>query len=863
MESRARAMAAPPTVQAPLPTSPARPGLDTLIRDLTLGLRLLRRNPLFTLSASLSLAIGIGAATAVFTVANAMLLRTASGVTGADRLVDVSAVRRNQAVSIVAASYPTYVDLRSRLTSLEGLYAYQAEVDAASLRVGEGGGERVFTNLVSLNYFGVLGVRAAAGRFFTDADDERPGAAPVAVLSHRLWSQRFGSDPGIVGRVLRINGQPLTVVGVAAPDFRGMSVLAADVWVPISMVAGVKPDAGARPLTVRDVGWLLLGGRLRSGVSRAQASAEVAVVGAAVQRENPTTPRGGLAGRGGDAESVVWSAEASSPIPYGLRTVIGGFLILLMMIVTLVLSIACANLAGVLLARGATRRREIAMRVAAGAPRARLIRQLLTETMLLFTCGGIAGLLLARAMTSGLVALMPAFPLPVNVSMPLDMRVVVFALALSLIAALLSGLAPAFRASRVDVLSSLKEFSQDMPDRLRLRNLFVIGQVALSVVLVVAAVLVGRTLRSISSVEHGFDPTGVETTSIDLSMAGFSDRSGPQFARELLERVRTVPGVQSATIADRAPGPNAMSLGEITVPDASNPTDEPLFPNWTLVEQEYFSTLRIPILAGRDFAPTDRAGSQPVAIVGESTARRFWPGRSALGRVLVAAQGGPQAGAAGAAPTRMVVVGVVKDVTFGEPGSSGNLAIYVPLQQRYLPTLTILARVSGDRYVSGDLRALIASSSSNLPVLSEERLDRAAMGPAEIQLRIASAVAGTLGLVGVLLAAVGVYGVTAYAVARRTREIGIRLSLGAQGGHVVGLVLRQGLMLVVIGLLIGSLLAVGAGRLLAASPLATPPPDMLTLAGAVLLFLVVGVLACCWPIRRASRINPVEALRYE
>jgi predicted permease len=813
--------------------------LDGFLKDSRYGARVLRRNPLFTASAALSLAIGIGATTTIFTVANGLLLRAAPGVPDPEGLVDVVPAMKEH-FGLTFSSYDVYLDIRERVTTLQDVYAYHIEPQARSLRVlrrgsgpGTDGAERVFAGLVTPNYFTALGVTATAGRVFESADGRHDDADGLIVLSHNFWKRRFNSDPAIVGAAVHLNGQPFVVAGVAREGFRGMSVAAPDMWL-------------AAPL---DSEQLMVGGRLKPGVSRAQASAELTAIGRSLRRERP-----------GKFSGIEWSVAFSSPLPAVLRGVAAAFIGLLMALVSIVLVIACANVAGVLLARATARRREIAVRVAIGAGRARLVRQLVTETLLLFAIGGAAGIVLARGMTSLLLAALPAFPVPVNLALPLDGRVLAFAACLSLAAALLSGIAPALHASRADVVSALKDESQGPSDRLRLRNAFVVAQVAFSILLIVAAGLLGRALGRVTAADQGFDARGVEIASVDLSMAGYTDATGRQLASELADRVRRLPGVESATVADRLPGGPLRIEGTKRQRGEGAPVEPPVATaSWTLVEPGYFKTLRIPIVSGRDFSAGDRLGTQPVAIVDESTARRLWPGEDAVGKYLPA---GGRASVRDA--TRKVVVGVARDVK--EPGRQRDTAVlflYAPLQQQFSPHLTILARTWHGERMAGPMRALVAAMNPNLPVLEAHSLEEQQTGPVVLQLRIAALVSGSVGLVGLLLASIGIYGVTAYAISRRTREIGIRMTLGAQRADVVRMVLRQGMSLVAIGAAIGLLLAAAAGRVLGRLLFGLPPLDPVTFGGATLLFAAIGLAACYVPIRRATRISPVEALRYE
>jgi predicted permease len=837
--------------------------IETLLQDARYAARLLRRNPLFTLTAAASLAIGIGATTTVFTVANGLLLSVPSGVSEPSRLVEIARVEEGD-IGINPIPYAAYLSLKESARTLDEVYGYEMNLEPVSLRA-DGSSERVFANFVTMSYFDVLGVRAAAGRLFGRADSEVAGGSPVVVLSDALWARRFNRDPAVIGRTVSFNGFPMTVIGVADERFRGMTVLAPEAWIPAVMIPSLKPDtlinfsSAAGPINWQ----LMVGGRLARGATRRQAADEVETFGAAFEKSLPpkiAVDLGAGVATSRDRSRMVWGVTASSRIPSGLRLAAAGFLALLMSLVSVVLMIACANLAGVLLARATARRREIALRVAIGAGRARLVRQFLTETVMLFLLGGAGGLLLTQGLTSLAMKLLPAFPVPVNLEMPIDGRVLIFGLALSFVAALASGLAPAWRGSKADVVSALKDDSQAPVDKLRLRNAFVVGQVAFSILLVITAGILVRGLNRVTRVDRGFDARSVDTASVDLTMAGYTRTTGAGVARELLDRVRALPGVQHATMADRAPGPAGLSLGGITVPGVTPPRGQYFFANWTLVDRDYFATLRIPLLAGRDFRADDTPNAPPVVVLGESAARRFWPGADPVGRTLFVSEftmtGIRQ-------PQPVTVVGVVRDVRAGDPDRGAPLNLYVPLHYRAPTTLTLLARTADGRSLAADVRAIVNSLNPNLPVLDAQSLERQQDGPVETQLRIGAAVAGSVGIVGLLLAAIGIYGVTAYTVTQRTREIGIRLSLGADRTAVMGMVLRQGMMLVAIGSVIGILLGAGAGQVLSGARFGTPRPDALMFAGAAALFALVGLAACYVPARRATRIGAMEALRYE
>jgi putative ABC transport system permease protein len=822
--------------------------IDDARRDLPYAARLLRRNPAFALTAALSLSIGIGANTTIFTVANALLFRAPTGVADARRLVDIGSSRQDGGFG--TTSYPNYADVRQRATLLDDVYAYSLFPHAMSLRESGAAAERVFVTDVTTNYFTVLGATAAAGRLFDPRDSERTGAAPIAVLSFRFWTRRFNRDPQAIGRTLIVGGQPFVAVGVASEGFQGTGVRASDIWVALNMPRG----ATSRPAAVlenRAGGWLLMGGRLKPGVSAARANAEIAAIGAMLQREYPEANRGrGL------------RALALSPVP-DHRLPIAVFLAFLTAIVSAVLVIACTNLAGVLLARATARRREIAVRLAMGAGRARLIRQLLAESLALVALGGFAGLLMARVMTLALVARLPGLPFPIDAPLTLDARALAFTAGLVVLAALFSGLTPALQATRADVVSALKD-DDLVPARLRLRNAFVIAQVALSILLVVVAALFARALERMGSTDPGFDARGIALAPLDLAAGGYTDSTAPLFVRNVIEGVRRLPGVESATVAAVLPGGfERIGLGGIGVPGHPGPNGQQFVSaDWNIVEPGYFATLRMPLVAGRDFDAADRAGTEPVVIIGEGAARRFWPDRPpdrAVGEFLAESQGVPRPHT-----TLLRVVGIACDPKYGTliEGTTGYY-IYVPLQQQYLAGQTmIVARAAAGRQIGDDLRAVVASIDPRLSVLGVEPAeDYTSLGL--VPQRVAASVSGSLGLVGLLLAGIGVYGVTAYAVARRTREIGIRIAIGAQPRDVVRMVLRQGMSLVSIGSAIGLALAAGASRVLAGLLFGVAPFDPVAFSGATLVFALVGLSACYLPARRAVRIDAISALRHE
>ncbi len=803
--------------------------------------RRIGRNPGLALTAILSLAVGIGANTAVFTVADGLLLRGPAGVDDPGRLVDVG--RSQDGRGFDTNSYLNYLDLRSRSRSLASVAAYDFSPEPMSLATGDGA-VRVYGSLVSANYFETLEATPARGRFFSARDGEEPGAAPYAVLSHHFWTSHFGGDETVVGRRLELNGHPFTVVGVARRGFGGTTVFRPDLWVPASMIAQAMPRASAEELHRREANWLMMVGRLAPGASIDQARAEVQTIGAALAKQYPS-----------DDHAMGLRLEPLSSLP-GAKGPLAAFVGGLMLLVALVLFIVCANLAGVLLARAAARRGEIGVRLALGASRASLVGQMLTETAVLTLAGGLLGIVLARWLTTLLVASLSALPFPVGVATALDGRVVGFALGASLFTALLAGVAPALSVTGRGAAGALKPGAQTGPRRMRLRRAFVVAQVTCSFALVVTAGLALQTLHRAAAVDPGFDPSGVQVTSLDLSLGGYDEQTGPAYVRELLERVRALPGVESASTARVLPlTGGGMGRGGVFVPGHTAEADE-VDPDWNVVEPEYFATLHTRLLRGRGFGLADTAASPPVAIVNRTLAERLWPGEDPVGKVLL-----------NRAESRgdlvpLTVVGVAQDGKYRSLGEPPRAFVWVPLRQAYDPRVNVLVRAAVGAPVGAEVRHLVRALSPTLPILQSESLsDVSAVGL--LPQRIVLAACGGLGLVGVLLAAIGLFGITAYAVVSRSREIAVRMALGARRRSVVGLFLGRGMRLTLVGLGLGLALAFGASRLLASVLFGVGPLDPAALAGSALLFAVVALAATYLPARRVSAVEAAEALRAE
>ncbi len=807
-----------------------------VVRDARYAVRLLRRAPVFAATATLSLAIAIGATTTVFTAVNALLMQTAPGVTEPDRLVDIS--RMADRVGVEAINHEQYVAIRERATLVGDVFAYALNLTPMSwVNTPTDGAQAVFADRVTPNFFTALGVTPAVGRMFTERD-----TAPVVVLSDRFWHERLQRDPAVVGSAMRLGDQTFTVIGVARREFHGNTILAPDVWIPADSSGPI--DTG------------LVSARLKRGITLSQARAEMAGIG----RDLPGAP---LSARQ-QAFFAQLRVDRSSPVPYGVRILVEGFFALLMAVVSLVLIVACANVSGLLLARAASRSKETAVRVALGVSQARLVRQLLTETVVLFAAGGAAGLLLSRGMTVAILRLLPSLPLPFEPSFVQDDRVVAFALGLSFAGAVAFGLAPAIQATRVDVLSLLKAQEQGSGATIRLRRAFVVAQVALSLVLVIVGGLLTRALARTASVNRGFDAHGVDVISIDLATAGYTASTGRTFISDLERKLRSMPDTDAVALASGTPSTGAMGF-QVEVPGAvASDNGSPFEVLGNTITRGYFATLRIPMVAGRDFAETDKDGAVRSVIVSQAAVRRFWPSlapHEVVGRQLLL-----QPYVLRGSPGRplslipMTIVGIASDVL---NGATTRPYIYLPIQQQYEAAIKILVRTHAGRRGIPPVRELLFAMDRRLPVLAAEALEDQA-GPAAIQLRISAAIAGSLGIVGALLAAIGVYGVTAYMVSRRTREIGIRVALGADRGAVIRMAIGEAVRTLATGGVLGLLLAAAAARVLGSRlQFGIVAVDPVAFAGTLTLFVLVGLAASYMPVRRALAIDPSRALRYE
>jgi macrolide transport system ATP-binding/permease protein len=813
--------------------------VSTLLQDVRYGLRMLRKNPGFTAVAILTLAMGIGGNATVFSWMRGVLLSPLPGVPDANRLVIAETVMPDGEYH--TSSYPDYRDYRDRNHVFSGTIGFELAGVDMSLR-NDAPPERVWGIIATENYFDVLGVRARMGRVFHAEPNQAPNSDPYIVLGHGLWMRRFGSDGNVVGRVVHINGHPFTVIGVAPGNFYGTIVgIDAAYFVPMMMQPEVLPG---EDLEERWPTFVHIMGRLKPGVTLTQAQAEMSTLAADFQKEYPDAEK-----KVGIFVAPIWSAH------YGVQDFLRSVLGFLMTVALLVLLIACVNVANLLLARATAREKEIAIRAAMGANRKRLLRQLLIESLLLAVAGGVCGIFVAMWGASLLMYFMPPAHLPIGFPVGAQLPVVAFTLILSAATGIVFGLVPAWRGSRSDLNQSLKEGGRGSAGAVashRLRDSLVVSEIVLATVLLVSAGLLLRSLRNQEIAGPGFNTDHVELAAFDLRASGYTDRQTADYFDRLLERLRAAPGVESASLERWVPlWFTGRGYAGVSIEGYTPQPGEDMGIDYNVVGSAYFGTTQIPLVSGRDFTEADRAGAPNVVIVNQTMANRFWPGKDADGhRVHIHGQW-------------RTVIGVAKEIKYHRMNEPPQSFIYLPELQDWGTDANILVRsqMPASRVIA---RVRAASASLDPKVQPLETDDLA--GLLRVSLfanRTAASVASVLGGLGILLAALGVYGVLSYSVSQRFREIGIRIALGAQGKDVLGLVVGRGLRLALFGGATGVVAALAVTRLMGSMLYGVSATDPATFAIVLCLVTLAALLAAYIPARRAVRVDPIVALRHE
>jgi putative ABC transport system permease protein len=810
--------------------------MEAILQDLRHAGRMLFNKPGFAALAVIALALGIGANSAIFSVVNAVLLRSLP-YDAPERLAMVWGTTPQ--ADRASVSPADFLDYRERNEVFEQVAAFTA---GGFTLTGAGDPEQIRGARVSADFFSVLGARPAAGRAFRAEDDE-PGAGRVVVFSQKLWQRRFNSDEGIIGKSVNLNGQSFTVVGIMPAEFQftvpGIFRSPAELWTPSALV---------KDNTTRGNRYLRVIGRLKPGVSLERAQADLAAIAGQLQQEYPGTNKGMGVRLVGLHEQIVGNVRPA--------------LLILLGTVAFVLLIACANVANLLLARAASRHKEIAIRMALGATRARLARQLITESMLLALIGGAFGILLALWGTDVLVSLSPA-NLPRVKEVGVDRYVLAFTLLISVLTGVLFGLAPALQASKPDLNEALKEGSRGSSENLgrgSLRRLLVIFEMAAALVLLIGAGLMVKSFLRLSEVNAGFDPRNVLTVTLSLPRAKYKEpRAQAAFFREAFERIEGLPGVESVgAINDLPLGGDRDSAafaieGRPAPPPGERPSTE-----WRLVNPDYFKAMSIPLLRGRAFTEDDAIDSPPVVVINDSFARRFFPNEDPVGRRIIL-----DLTISNATPVAREVVGVAGDVRDLGLDAEPKPEVYAPYLQETVPYMALMVKAKADPAALGAaVRGEVSAIDKDQPISGIQGMEQVikdSVGGRRFNMTLFAIFAA----VALLLAAVGIYGVMAYSVTRRTHEIGIRMALGASSRDVLRLVLGQGMALALIGMVVGLAVSAALTRVMSSLLYEVSATDPLTFAAIPLLLAGVALLACYIPARRAMKVDPMVALRYE
>jgi len=839
--------------------------METILTDLRYGAKMLWKSKGVTVVAVVSLAIGIGANSAIFSLVNSILLRPRP-VSHPEQLIEIYVGEGDQPYQ--NTSYLSYVELRDRNEVLSGLAAYG--IDQFKLGVADGV-EQIWGEAVSGNYFDVLGVPAHKGRTFVPEEDQVPGQKPVAVISHSLWQRRFNSDPDITGKTVTINDKQLTVVGIAPAHYTGMiRGLGIDAWIP-TMTMPLIDRGSERILTSRGTRRYYLVGRLKPETSLEQVRARFDLLTLDMRAAHPEEwmQKNESSGRIRESTMMVLP-ESDTRVRPDTVSAVYGIAALLFVIVNLVLLIACMNLANILLARAVTRRKEIAVRLALGASRVRIIRQLLTESVLLSLIAGATGILLALWLLNLLTALMPPLPEGVRIALDLhlDWRVVVYTIAFATITGILFGLAPALHSSKADVSTVLRDDSSLFTGfyrKSRVRMGLVVAQVAFSLLLLIGAGLVLRSLEKIRPTSLGFVSDNMLVAPVALDETKYDRVKSQEFFRQVSERVAALPGVQSTSMADEVPGGLlGFSRRSIEIEGYKSGADEDMQIKAFWAGPNYFTNLKYPIVQGRDFAERDREGAPCVAIINETFVQRYFAGGVALGKHLI-----KEEYSRGSRKEPCEIVGIIRDNAWQSLEKQPRPFYSLALQQTNRKSAMLMVNTAGDpKNFIVPVRNIIRELDPKIVVADVQTLgDYLSIGL--YPFRMLGVVMGGCGVMALLLATLGIYGIVSYSVAQRTRELGIRMALGALQKDILRMVIGQGMFLVIVGLGLGLLLSIALTRVLASSLIElelyfpVSATDPLTFASVTILLGLIALIACYIPARRATEVEPSVALRYE